>query len=877
MKGLLLSTILYAAGFTEAALIETRQAEFRPGAYSEPFYPSPWMSPGIVGWEEAYVKAREFVSQLTLLEKVNLTTGVGWANERCVGNVGDVPRLGLRGLCMQDGPVGVRLTDYNSVFPSGQTAAATWDRDLIYRRAQAIGYEFREKGVDVVLSPVAGPLGRNPSGGRNWEGFSPDPWLTGIGMSESVKGLQDMGVVATAKHFIGNEQEHFRIASEAAAVGAGNVSESLSSDIDDKTMHELYMWPFADAIRAGVGSVMCSYQQLNNSYGCQNSKLLNGLLKSELGFQGFVMSDWGAQHAGAATAVAGLDMAMSGDVVVGGDRSYWGANLTISVLNGTIPAYRVDDMAMRVMAAYFKVGRTVEGQPEINFSSWTDDSEGPIQWTAGRNRHVINQHIDVRSDHGALIREIGAAATVLLKNEGSLPLRKPKLLAVFGEDAGSNLNGPNSCVDRACADGVFAAGWGSGTANYPYLATPDQALQQRAIADGSRYESVLTNYGGDRAKTLASTDNATSVVFVHAAAGETYLTVDENLGDRKNFTLWRNGTELVHNVSSVCRNTIVVIHSPGAVDVTSFYDNPNITAILWAGLPGQEAGRSITDILYGDVNPSAKLPFTWGPSLESYGVDVLTEPNNGEKAPQVDYDEGVFIDYRHFDRIAPGDDEGAPVWEFGFGLSYTTFNYSNIRVKSWPVTPYVASSGFSQPARILANYSRNPEDYTFEDGFSYSYKHIYPYLNTSDLRAAADDDNYGQTASQFLPPDALSTSPQPVHPAGGAPGGNPQLWDVLYTVTATVTNTGVVRGAAVPQLYVSLGGPGEPARVLRGFERITLDSGASGTFSATINRRDLSNWDVRRQNWVITEHEKTVYVGSSSRDLPLSILLPRGE
>ncbi|SCO91022.1 related to beta-glucosidase [Fusarium oxysporum] len=854
-------------------MTKARQANSGANAHSEPFYPSPWMSPEVFGWEEAYAKAKDFVSQMTLLEKVNLTTGVGWTNERCVGNVGDIPRLGLRGLCMQDGPVGVRLTDYNSVFPSGQTTAATWDRDLIYRKAQAIGYEFREKGVDVVLTPVAGPLGRNPSGGRNWEGFSPDPWLTGIAMSESVRGLQDMGVIATAKHFIGNEQEHFRIAEEAARVGAGNVSESLSSNIDDKTMHELYMWPFADAVRAGVGSVMCSYQQVNNSYGCQNSKLINGLLKHELGFQGFVMSDWGAQHSGAATAVAGLDMTMSGDYIVAGDRSYWGANLTVAVLNGTVPAYRVDDMAMRIMAAYFKVGRTVEGQPEINFSSWTDDNEGPIHWTAKENWGIINQHVNVQSDHGRLIREIGAAGTVLLKNEGSLPLQKPRFVAVFGEDAGSNLNGPNSCTDRACADGVFAAGWGSGTSNYPYLITPDQALQQRAIKDGSRYESILTNYGGDNALKLASTDNATSIVFVHAAAGETYITVDGNLGDRNNFTLWRNGTDLVYNVSSVCSNTIVVIHSPGAVDVTSFYENPNITAILWAGLPGQEVGNAITDVLYGDVNPSAKLPFTWGPSLESYGMDVLFEPNNGKEAPWQDFDEGVFIDYRHFDRAAPEDGEGAPIWEFGFGLSYTTFNYSDIRVKSWPVEPYVASTGSSRPARMFGNYSRNPEDYIFPAGIQYSYPHIYPYLNTSDLRAAADDDNYGQTAAEFLPPNALSTSAQPVHPAGGAPGGNPQLWDVLYTVTATVTNTGESRGAAVPQLYVSLGGPNEPARVLRGFERIILEPGASATFCATLNRRDLSNWDITRQNWVITEHEKTVHVGSSSRDLPLRAVL----
>ncbi|KAI8673277.1 Beta-glucosidase [Fusarium keratoplasticum] len=874
MKAFLLANaLLQACAITEAGVVHYQQEDHSANAFSEPVYPSPWMDPGADGWSEAYTKAKAFVSEMTLLEKVNLTTGVGWQNERCVGNVGDVPRLGLRGLCMQDGPVGVRLTDYNSVFPSGQSAAATWDRNLIFRKAQAIGEEFRDKGVDVVLSPVAGPLGRNPSGGRNWEGFSPDPWLTGVAMAESVKGIQSVGVIATAKHFVGNEQEHYRINWEAVNHGLPDLAESLSSNIDDKTMHELYMWPFADAVKAGVGSVMCSYQQVNNSYGCQNSKLLNGLLKSELGFQGFVMSDWMAQHSGAATAVAGLDMTMAGDTILGTGRSYWGTNLTLAVLNGTVPAHRVDDMAMRIMAAYFKVGRTVEDQPEINFSSWTNDAYGPIQFTAQENQQVINRHVDVRSDHANLIREIGAAATVLLKNQGSLPLQKPKFLAVFGEDAGPNPNGPNSCPDRACGDALFAAGWGSGTANYPYLVTPDYALQQRALQDGSRYESVLINYG-TQTTLLASKEEVTSIVFVHAAAGEGYVGVDGNFGDRKNFTLWRDGDVLIHNVSSNCNNTIVVIHSPGPVDVTSWYQNPNITAIVWAGLPGQEAGNAITDILYGKVNPSGKLPFTWGPNLESYGVDVLVKPNNGKGAPQVDFDEGVFIDYRHFDRVALNGSEGAPIWEFGFGLSYTTFSYSDIQVQKWPAQRYSASSGSSRPAPVFGNFSTNYEDYLFpEDQFHFSRAFIYPYLNTTGPREASDDRDYGQTASEFLPPNALSSSSQAVHPAGGAPGGNPRLWDVLYTVTCTVTNTGDVRGAEVVELYVSLGGPEEPVRVLRGFDRIFLDPGASATFSASLNRRDLSNWDINLQNWEVTEHQKTVYIGSSSRNLPLSATL----
>lgn len=175
-------------------------------AYSPPFYPSPWMDPEAEGWEDAYAQAKDIVSQMTILEKVNLTTGVGWQGEACVGNTGSVPRLGVRALCLQDSPLGVRFADWVSVFPSGQTTAATWDRSLMYQRGLAMGQEQKDKGIDVLLGPVAGPLGRTPAGGRNWEGFSVDPVLTGVGMAETIKGIQDAGVIATAKHYVGNEQ-----------------------------------------------------------------------------------------------------------------------------------------------------------------------------------------------------------------------------------------------------------------------------------------------------------------------------------------------------------------------------------------------------------------------------------------------------------------------------------------------------------------------------------------------------------------------------------------------------------------------------------------------------------------------------------------------
>lgn len=849
------------------ALVLGQDSYQQPLAVSDPFYPSPWMNPHAHGWEEAYAKAKQFVSQLTLMEKVNLTTGVGWISERCVGNTGSVPRLGLRGFCLQDGPVGLRFTDRNSVFPSGQLTAATFDRSLMRRRARAMGDEAKGKGVDILLQPVAGPIGRMPAGGRNWEGFSPDPVLSGVGMYESVIGIQEAGVVATAKHFVGNEQEHFRQDPEARGYGFVNVTEALSSNIDDKTMHELYMWPFADAVRAGVGAVMCVYTQANNSYGCQNSKLMNNLLKDELGFQGFVMSDWQAQHTGVASAAAGLDMTMPGDTMFNTGVSYWGTNLTIGVLNGTVAEWRLDDMAMRIMAAWFKVGGTIENGP-ITFSSWSQETFDYIHPNAKKGPAQVNFHTDVRKDHGRLIREVAAKGTVLLKNTGSLPLtEKTKFLAVIGEDAGPNLAGPNGCDNRGCNNGTLGAAWGSGTSNYPYLITPDAALQSKAIDHGAIYQSILHNHQTSQIKALVTQADVTALVFVNANSGEGFINVDNNKGDRKNLTLWGDGDALVKNVSSWCNNTIVVIHSVGPVTMEGWYDSPNVTAIVWAGLPGQESGRSIVDVLYGHVNPSGKTPFTWGPTIESYGTAVMYEPNG--PVPQQDFTEGVFIDYRHFDAK-----NITPIFEFGFGLSYTTFAYSDLKIEKSGAGAYTPTTGFTPPAPTFGqNASRNWADYVFPNGtIEYIYQFIYPYLNVSDPKAASADPRYGQTADKFLPPRALDGSPQPLLPSADKtkPGGHRQLYDIMYSVSATVKNTGAVTGAEVPQLYVSLGGPKDPKVVLRAFERVTIDAGKSRTVTFRLDRRDLSEWDVASQNWVISKYPKKVYVGSSSRKLPLS-------
>lgn len=266
-----------------------------------------------------------------------------------------------------------------------------------------------------------------------------------------------------------NEQERFRQVGEANGYGF-NITETVSVNIDDTTMHEVYMWPFADAVRAGTGSIMCSYQQINNSYGCDNSYTMNHLLKGELGFQGFVLSDWQAQHSGYGAAVSGLDMSMPGDTLFNTGYTWWGTNMTIGILNGTVPEYRLDDMATRIMAAFYYVGRD-EAQIDINFSSWTRDEYGYLHYAAQEGFQLLNEKVNVQANHKAAIRNMAAKGTVLLKNvDGILPLSgNEKFTAIIGEDAGPNPLGANGCPDRGCNEGTLAMGWGSGTANFPYL------------------------------------------------------------------------------------------------------------------------------------------------------------------------------------------------------------------------------------------------------------------------------------------------------------------------------------------------------------------------------------------------------------------------
>ncbi|TFK45955.1 putative beta-glucosidase G [Heliocybe sulcata] len=656
-----------AALLTLLACGASAQWESGSYGYSPPVYPSPNMT-GLGGWQSALAKADAFLSQLTLDEKAQMVTGTPGP---CEGNIAPIPRLGFNGLCLQDGPLGARQADFVSVFPAGVTAAASWDRDLIYQRGAETAEELKAKGAHVLLGPVSEPLGRSPYGGRNWEGFSPDPYLNGVAMAYSIMGIQSVGIQACAKHFIGYEQETQR---NPTISSDGQTIEAVSSNIDDRTIHEIYSWPFADAVRAGVSSVMCSYNRLNQSYACQNSYTLNGMLKTEFGFQGYVLSDWGATYAGVSAIEAGLDMDMPGSIgFLSPTPSYFGQNITIAVQNGSLAEERVDDMVRRVMTPYFYLNQD-QGYPTVDPSSVHMNVLFPqSEWVYQFDLNGTSNR-DVRDNHATLIRELGASAIVLLKNtNGALPLKNPKYIGVFGNDAGDLTNSLylfRTDFSGNYAYGTLPMGGGSGTGRLTYIVPPLDAIKARAKIDGSLVQYILNN-------TMASTDLSSlyppaqeldvCLVFLKTWATENY--------DRSSLDVDWDGNTLVEAIAASCNNTVVVTHSAG-VNVLPFASHPNVTAIFAAHYPGQESGNSIVDVLYGDVNPSGRLPYTIALNESDYNTPILNLTNAGLNDWQLNFTESLLVDYRYFDYA-----NKSVLYEFGYGLSYTNFSLGDMTIE----------------------------------------------------------------------------------------------------------------------------------------------------------------------------------------------------
>jgi beta-glucosidase len=662
----------------------------------------------------------------------------------------------------------------------------------------------------------------------------------------------------------------------------------MSSNIDDRALHEMYGWPFQDAVKAGIASVMCSYQMLNNSYSCGNSKLLNGILKDELGFQGFVQSDWLAQRSGVASALSGLDVTMPGDGLSwAAGKSLWGSELTKSVLNGSLPISRLNDMVTRVVAAWYQLGQDDQSKFDgkgPNFSSWTNDKMGLINPGSPDDKDikVVNQFVNVQGTgddaHSIIARQVATEGTVLVKNEGNLlplskdgwPTDQPHELiyrvGIFGEDAGEG-SGPNACEDRACNQGTLGSGWGSGAVEFPYLISPAAALKEAFNKERVYVSDFPVNTPPFKQAPAILADQDVCIVFANSDSGEGYKSWNGINGDRNDLFLQKGGDKLIKDVAQGCGegkgSTIVVIHSVGPVIVEKWIDLPGVKAVIMANLPGQESGNAITDILLGNVNPSGKLPYTIGKSLDDYGpgAKILYYANGA--VPQQNFTEGLYIDYRHFDEY-----DIEPRFEFGFGLSYTTFEYSNLVVTPiLPKSPLPSPRPAPLPAPQFDDVIPDPSTALFPEGFRKLTNFIYPYIEkVSDIKTG-----------KYPYPEGYDIQ-QPSSQAGGGEGGNPDLWNVYASVSVDLKNTGSRAGKEVAQLYLSYTNVtgeaakvGFPDKVLRGFEKVYLEKDETQTVHFNLTRRDLSYWDVVQQNWVMpTEGRISVRVGASSRDLKLT-------
>lgn len=624
-----------------------------------------------------------------------------------------------------------------------------------------------------------------------------DPYLTGVATSQTIIGVQENQVQACVKHFVGNEQEVQRTDSTIDGMHV----EAISSNIDDRTLHEAYMWPFADAIHAGVASVMCSYNRVNQTYACENEHLINGLLKTELGFRGYVVSDWSATHSGVLSANAGLDMDMPGSIVQDDPTtSYFGTNLTYAVRNGSITESRLDDMVRRVVTPYYYLKQDEATYPTPDPSnlyvlgnSYGVDM-GLSELPAGR---------DVRGNHSQLIRNIGSAGTVLLRNENNtLPLEKPKVIGVFGNDAAdisvgldfTAEHGTSTIPDNGFNIGTLMVGGGSGGGRASYVVSPLEAIKAQAKTLGSRVVYLMDNdriSQGSFESTYPSPDIC--LVFLKTYSREAV--------DRGSYDADWNSKTVVEKVSSKCPGkTVVITHSAGP-NTMPWATNPNVTAIIAAHLPGQETGNSIVDVLWGHVNPSGKLPYTIAREEKDYNapiVNITGSEATNSMAWQSNFEEGLMIDYRHFDSM-----DITPLYPFGYGLSYTTFN-------------------------LLGN-------------MSVSKIHNITQERPALLRGLA--------------------------PSGGHPDLWKALLTVSTTVRNSGSKSGATVLQLYISFPSESVPPGTPIRVLRGFKKRFLQPLDQSKASFDLTRRDLSYWDVATQDWKIPSGEFNVAIGFSSRDL----------
>ena len=550
---------------------------------------------------------KQLIGQMTLEEKASMCSGADfWHTEA-------VERLGIPASMVSDGPHGLRKQDDKAdhlgvnesikavCFPAGCGTAASFNRELLTEMGEVLGNECQAEGVSVILGPAVN-IKRSPLCGRNFEYYSEDPLLASEMAGALIKGIQSKNVGTSIKHFLANNQETRRM--------------SASSEVDERTLREIYLAAFEGAVKnQKPWTVMCSYNKINGIYAAENKKYLTDVLREEWGFDGYVVSDWGAVNSRVADLEAGLDLEMPSSQGVN-DRL-----IVEAVKNGSLKEEILDKAVERILNIVFR-------------------------FEENRDKTAV---FDKDKDHEAA-KKVAAETIVLLKNDDVLPLSEDKKVAFIGKYAEKPRyqGGGSSHINSHKITSALDAAAGNPNVTYAQGFTDEKDEVDQDLLD----------------KAVEAAKEADAAV-IFAGLPEAF----ESEGfDRSHMSMPNCQNLLIEKVAQVQPNTIVVLHNGSPVEMPWI---AKVKGVLEAYLGGQAVGAAEYDILFGKTNPSAKLPETFPVKLED-NPSYLNFP--GEK-DRVEYREGIFVGYRYYDKK-----KMEVLFPFGHGLSYTDFEYSNLKL-----------------------------------------------------------------------------------------------------------------------------------------------------------------------------------------------------